>query len=140
MLWILIFLAIFFSLSIYASSLLNELAPFELENHLPSFPIPLTLPFNNRRYLYFPEDSKADFYSSLQRCRALNGELSIIDSENISVEREMLSCIIGVPCHIVKGGNRRMENGGECSVMIPGGIIVSSRELCKKEFGSLCSL
>ena len=126
--------------SAFASTLLKELAPFELENHLPSFPIPFTLPFNNRRFLYFPEDSKADYYSSIQRCRAMNGELTSIDYENVNIEREMLSCIIDVPCHVVKGGNMKMENGGECTVLIPGGIIVSSRELCKKEFGSLCSL
>jgi hypothetical protein len=125
---------------LWASSLLRELAPFELENHLPSFPIPFTLPFNNRLYFYFPEDSKADHYSSLQRCRALYGELSNIDIEDASVEREMLACIIDTPIHIVKKGKKAVSEGGECTVMMPGGIIVSSRNLCKRELGSVCSL
>lgn len=115
--------------------LLKELAPFEIDHHLPTFPIPFTLPLNEQsaNYLYFPaSDSAADRDSSIMRCRALKGELYKVVNR-VSAEREMLAYVIGGAVHVAYG-----DDG--CWLMLPGGALVNGRDLCKRPFGSLCKL
>ena len=125
--------------------LLKELAPFEIDHHLPTFPIPFTLPLRNSkesatRYLYFPgEDSAADRDSSIMRCRALQGELYNANNANNAkdtVEREMMACIIGSAIHMSK----EKEADGDCWVMLPGGTMANQKDFCKRHFGSVCKL
>ena len=118
------------------ASLLEELAPFELQNHLPSFPIKFQMPIGDRitQYLYFPEDSAANYQSTLMRCHALGAKLWS-PSGPTTTEKEMLACAILNPVWIKTPPTFQQS---QCSVMLPGGMIVSSAELCKRSFGSLC--
>ena len=124
--------------------LLQQLAAYEINHHLPTFPIPFTLPLKTPlKFLYFPKaDSAADRDSSILRCRALNGEL--YEDGDASV-REMLACVIGEPIHIKRNANNNNNNNKDdledgCWVMLPGGSMVNGKDFCKRQFGSICKL
>lgn len=126
--------------SVSFGPLLKELAPFEIDHHLPTFPVPFTLPLSpnqkDTKYIYFPgEDSAADRDASIMRCRALEGEL--YDSSGDAVEREMIACVIGDVIHVNRRGK---SSGADCWVMLPGGAMANSADYCKRPYGSVCKL
>ena len=137
--------------TIKVGPLLNELAPYEIDHHLPTFPIPFTLPLqdpndeqadekqkNAKEYLYFPgEDSGADRDSSILRCRAMGGELYGAGKNLI---QELLACAVGEPVHIIRSEEKKHSGGDGCWIMLPGGAMASAPEFCKRTFGSVCAV
>jgi hypothetical protein len=146
--------------------LLDALAPGEWAQHLPGLPISLTLPLAraNSRFLFFPRsDSAADFGGSVRRCQVLGARLwrprtDRFRDDTQLLEREMLSCAIDGPVFVGsphgalddkdehnnddgsgdQDGSRDSEAERECQVLMPGGILVRSHNLCARHFGSIC--
>lgn len=129
--------------------LLEALAPGALADHLPTFPIPFTLPIGpdgperqrQHRFLLFPAaDSRADHAASMRRCQVLGARLwqlsTPVDHEKmlVAMQREMLSCVVDGPVFV--GSSK----AGECTVLMPGGVVVTAEDLCQRSFGSLCHI
>ena len=99
--------------------LMQSYLPFG--ERIPGFPEVFPgLTADSPRYLLFPEDSKATFDESVNRCHALNGKLANLDGPS---DLETFGCLLSTPAFI--GGWEGSVPKG-CMIVMPGGALIGT--------------